>query len=291
MIFKIDKFLRSYWLKDPSWGLRRVLFFYFILFTLVFIAWWRGESFFLLITLGLVLYLTIFVLKRIHEDGYYRRLEEFSDLGEILEVSDLILPNNKGKRYLKIKTGGWTYSCSFLNQAMNRRKSAYLDFVRKVFEKKFVKKHEGLNLFLGGGGCVLPLFISQKYPKTRNYVVEISPKMADVVSEYFYPLFGLDKKNSPNLKIKTKDAQEFIKEDRRKYDFIFQDICIGREVPQQFLNKQWTNSLIEHLRGGGLLMINAGVLRPGKGDYLGNIISLFFSFVWINSQLFLTRKR
>ena len=112
---------------------------------------------------------------------------------------------------------------------------------------------------MGGGACVIPLYIANKYPHSQSEVVEISQKVIGAAKQFYFPLFG--RADYPNLIIIKSDAIDYLRKSNKLYDFIFQDISVGKEVPKKFMSRNWLTSLVMHLNKKGSLVINIGSIK------------------------------
>lgn len=258
---KINNTLKSYWLKNPSWGVRRVLFYYSLLFLPLFLTLIKKELLFVSFIITSIFFFTAYILKSVFENGYFHRLTEFVDSGIKLRIQDHILPRKPSEsvRYFGINNETSVYGKAYLDKTRNNKECCFLDIVPVFFEKLIPKNENPKCLFLGGGGFVIPLYIASKFTNSENEVVEISRKVIVAAKKYFFPLFGQGK--HPNLKIIRGDAIDYLKKTNKRFDFIFQDISIGKEIPKVFLGRKWLLDLTKHLKNKGILIVNAGSIN------------------------------
>lgn len=95
-------------------------------------------------------------------------------------------------------------------------------------------------LFLGGGGCISPLYFLKKYPHASIDIVEIDKTMIELAKKYC----GL---NNPRVTFYNKSARNFVNSCQNKYELIFLDIAQETIVGKKILsNMQKGNAYIIH---------------------------------------------
>jgi hypothetical protein len=248
-------------LKNPPWGVRRVLFYYFLVFLFLSFVWAGNKYLFVSFLFTIAILFTLYIIKNILEHGYYHQLVEFEDSGVKLIIQDYlsIKSHSESVRYFGTDNETSVYGKAYLDKARNKKECLFLDIVPFLFEKLIPKNKKSRCLFLGGGGFVTPLYIASKFTNSENEVVEISEKVIGVAKKYFFPLFGQGKPR--NLKITKGDAIDYLKKTNKRFDFIFQDIFIGKEIPKVFLSGNWLLDLTKHLKNNGILIINGGSIN------------------------------
>src|SRR5690606_16924534 len=128
---------------------------------------------------------------------------------------------HKNQRTIFDSSRRFLLSQTFLQIHQNKkRKDFFFNIVRLLYEQWFSPTQAANVLFLGGGGCSLPLLFAVLYKKANITVIEIDKIMIGLAHKYFFPLFKL-KKNT-RISVVHGDAYTFVKKNfTRKYDFIF----------------------------------------------------------------------
>lgn len=124
------------------------------------------------------------------------------------------------------------------------------EFAFQQIPIKNFKPHNILLLGLGAG-CILEIL--ENYFDTNTYSVdgiEIDP----VVIQIGYQYFNIHRFS--NLNIIHQDAQSFVKNSNKKYDFIIVDLFIDLKVPDFLFEKNFLNKLQWMLTEKGKLLIN-----------------------------------
>lgn len=106
---------------------------------------------------------------------------------------------------------------------------------------------------LGGGACSMAQYLADLYPSSRNTVVELDSKLADLVREWF------DLPKAPRVKIRVGEAREvtetFAPSSR---DVIIRDVFAGYITPTPLTTLEFTQIVSESLAPNGLYIINCG---------------------------------
>lgn len=273
----INDGLKSFWLKRPLIGFRRV-FLHLSLATIFVLVGFYIKSTILLLTgiFVLIVYLS-YLLYGLIFHGFYHRLATFKSRGIDLEIVDEVKVTSKDNslRYIRTVDTGFKYGKVYTSVSRNRSENIYLPIVNRVFVDFFDKEPVKV-LFLGGGAQLLPLCIAVARHDTIH-VVEISKKLIEMSRKYFYPIFKLDWDHS--ITTFNEDAHTFVKRTKKKYDFIFQDICVGSNIPHRFLTEKWFSRVKSLLVRDGLFSINAGPIRT-KGAFR----SFYLIYSWAMSN-------
>ena len=116
---------------------------------------------------------------------------------------------------------------------------------------KYFKLHRVA--ILGGGCCTIPRFLLKRFPNKKIIIdsVEIEDIINNICSEYF-----LNSLSHENINIITSDAIEYITQSDRKYDFIFVDIFKGKSAPPEIGNKDFLQTIQQHLTPYGIAVYN-----------------------------------
>jgi spermidine synthase len=105
-------------------------------------------------------------------------------------------------------------------------------------------------LLLGLGGGNSARFFADQFPKTQMIGVEIDPVVVDVARNYF----GLP----PSVDVHIDDARSFLRQDDDLYDIIIVDAFQFPYVPFQLTTREFLADLEDHLRDGGVVVLNVG---------------------------------
>ncbi|HIW90673.1 MAG TPA: fused MFS/spermidine synthase [Candidatus Corynebacterium avicola] len=120
---------------------------------------------------------------------------------------------------------------------------------------------------LGGGACSLARYFADLYPTSRNTVVELDGKLAELVRSSF------DVPRSPRVKIRVGDARDvaasFVPDSR---DVIIRDVFAGDVTPWSLTTTDFFTDCHRGLAPGGLYVANCGDhsdLREAKAELAG----------------------
>ena len=117
----------------------------------------------------------------------------------------------------------------------------------KEVKKEKSEVNDCLVLGLGGGSAAK---LVRKYWKMSNIVgVDIDPVFVEFGKKYMQ----LDR---VNVDIHIQDANEFIKQNKEKYDLILVDMYVGYEVPEEFIKLSFVRDIKEMLNKDGLAVFN-----------------------------------
>lgn len=115
---------------------------------------------------------------------------------------------------------------------------------------------------LGGGACSLARYVAEKYPQSRNTVVELDGALATLVREWF------DLPRAPRLKIRQGDAravtETFVPQSR---DIIIRDVFSGAVTPDNLTTVEFFELCRASLAPGGLYIANCGDHSDLQGAY------------------------
>lgn len=219
---RINLFLKSYWLKKPPVGIRKILASYFLSFFIFFSALFLKEYWLLFLSFLFLFGMTIYFFKQGKKFGYYHRLKKFEDLGVMIEIRDFILPDNpsENRREIYAKNKDVFYSKMFHNQA--KTKQASYDYCRLLLDVFFPMGPQK-SLILGGGGGAVSSMMVKRYRQAQVEVVEVSQTMIKIAKKYFH--------SPARVKFINQDAFDFVKRNKGKYDFIFVNIFVGEKLP------------------------------------------------------------
>lgn len=196
----------------------------------------------------------------------------------MVDICDFIVPSKRfeNKRLWKIGERG-IYSAVYLDPERTHD-SPCLNLVFDLVQNLYPHQAEPLRfLTLGGAGCCIPLAVSRWFPNSVSTVVEIDKTIVRLAKTYFFPVF--DKDTQSRIHLIAADAKAFIRKDRSKYNWIFQDISDGLSIPEEFISLSWMHRLQSRLADDdGVIIVNLGPIGVKKN--LSNI------FKFVNQNVF-----
>ena len=117
---------------------------------------------------------------------------------------------------------------------------------------------------LGNAAGTVARAYGHYFPHTRVDAVELDGELTAIGKRYF----GL---GGPRLHLYTADARPWLYASHARYDAIFLDAYRQPYIPFYLLTREFFQSIREHLRPGGVLIVNVGHL-PGS-DSLEKVVS------------------
>lgn len=108
-------------------------------------------------------------------------------------------------------------------------------------------------LHLGGGACSLARHVAAVYPQSRQVVVEIDGKLAELARTWF------DLPRAPRLRIRVGEARavtETLTDATR--DVVIRDVFAGDTTPQALTTVEFTRHVRRVLAPGGMYVVNCG---------------------------------
>lgn len=105
-------------------------------------------------------------------------------------------------------------------------------------------------LVIGGGAFMLPIAAFHRLPKLTLDVVEIDPLLVKLAQDFF------ELPKSKRLNVYTTDGVEFIKNTKKKYDFIIIDAFSGYTIPPHLFTKETLEIYKKLLTKKGSVAIN-----------------------------------
>jgi predicted membrane-bound spermidine synthase len=148
-------------------------------------------------------------------------------------------------------------------------------------------------LTLGGGGCVYPMILQRRYPRSWNEVVEIDPEVLEVARAYF----GLDP--ASGLKLVAADARNYVHslaapgrasdpqgagsrpDGAGRYRLIYIDAFNSFSVPYHLTTREFSSMVARLLDEDGVLLANC-IDVFAEGSFLNaylNTLRRVFPFV------------
>jgi spermidine synthase len=135
----------------------------------------------------------------------------------------------------------------------------------EVLKWMFTTDGEFRTLSIGGGGYTFPRYMELTYPKAHIEVVEIDPRITDVVYQYL----GVPK--TTRIKTTNTDGRWFVMNCSDKYDVIFTDAFNDLSIPYHLTTKEFFQQLHGILNENGVVMSNV-IDNFQKGAFLPSFI-------------------
>lgn len=106
-------------------------------------------------------------------------------------------------------------------------------------------------LHLGGAGCALPRYVADKYPESRNLVIELDAKLGQLVAEVF---------DIPdNVRIVAGEARTATHaQPAGSVDILIRDVFAGADTPRHLTTAEYFVAAQRVLAPGGLYIANVG---------------------------------
>jgi len=126
-------------------------------------------------------------------------------------------------------------------------------------------------LVIGGGGYVYPRYVERTWPESLIEVVEIDPG----ITEAAIKAFGLE--STTAIKTFNMDARNYVDEllksdERRRYDFIYEDAVNDFSVPFQLITEQFNDKIAKLLSEDGVYMLTLIDIYD-HGHFLGAVVN------------------
>lgn len=124
----------------------------------------------------------------------------------------------------------------------------YVRFVEDNFLEKMSKDRVYDILIIGAGGFTMGLD-----DKHNNYTYVDVEQTLQLISEKYF----LERKLDKNKKFEVQDANQFLKESTKKYDFIVLDTYSSRNIiPLDLVTAEYFYRVKENLKEGGIVVMN-----------------------------------
>ncbi|MGP5397548.1 spermidine synthase [Arthrobacter rhombi] len=134
----------------------------------------------------------------------------------------------------------------------------YMRWMAALVGARFPQGHDGGGhrlraLHLGGGACSMGRWVAAAYPDSRQVVVELDGRLAELVRGWF------DLPRAPLLRLRTGEAGEVLRsltDDTR--DLLIRDVFAGDKTPADLTTVGFTREAARVLAGDGLYIVNCG---------------------------------
>jgi spermidine synthase len=133
--------------------------------------------------------------------------------------------------------------------------------------------HVSSVLVLGVGGGTVIKMIHDTFPKARLSGVEIDPVMLEIAKKHF------DLKSVP-VKLYTRDAVEWIRNHKEKYDLIVVDLFFHELNPPATRDERFFINLKKNMSPGGTIFYNAHFQKDNINEhdrFLSQLYKVFSS--------------
>ncbi|MGZ8693975.1 MAG: spermidine synthase, partial [Gaiellaceae bacterium] len=122
-------------------------------------------------------------------------------------------------------------------------------------------------LAIGLGGGSAPKRLWRDFPQLRIQAVEIDPVVRDVAYRYF----GLPR--DPRLAVTVDDGRSYLERNPgRRWDAILIDAFYADSIPFHLFTAEFLEQVREHLRPGGVVLVNTIGATAGAGSQLERAI-------------------
>ncbi|MHA2788594.1 spermidine synthase [Corynebacterium sp. S7] len=125
-------------------------------------------------------------------------------------------------------------------------------------------------IHLGGAGCALPSYCVDKWHASRNTVVEIDAKLAELVRWAF--------SLSDDLLVEIGEARMFTHSlEPGSVDIVIRDVFAGPDTPRHTTTVEFFEAVRRSLTPGGLYIANSGDGKalPGTREELAGMLEVF----------------
>ena len=178
-----------------------------------------------------------------------------SDINGTLEITWY-----NGKKHLNSKNANYSYGS--------------LQRILKFGLEKIDLKHTQSILLLGlGGGSVIQTLREDFNYQKHITAVDIDPEIIKIAQEEFLL------KPNENLDFVCEDALKYITQDTEQFDLIIIDLFIDIQMPEQFLEISFWETILKRKNANGSILFNAS-LEDSISHKLQNVINYLRSHVY-----------
>lgn len=184
-------------------------------------------------------------------------------------ITKTIISTFSGKLEITIKNG-----IKHLNTKNANYSYGALQLILKFGLNKINLKKVNSVLLLGlGGGSVIQTLRDDFNYQKHITAVDIDPVIIDIAKREF------DIKDSSTLKIICQDALQYVHQNTQQFDLIIIDLFIDIDVPKQFLELPFWETIIKSKSSNGVILFN-GSLEKEKSQNLKKVIAFLKSKVY-----------
>ena len=139
----------------------------------------------------------------------------------------------------------------------------YIRYIEENFIKTLPQDKINNILILGAGGFTLGRDDNRN---TYTYV-DVDKALLSLSEKYF-----LKEKLSSNKKFEVQDANQFLKEDKTKYDLIILDTySSGRVIPSDLITREYFQRVKNHMQRNGIIVMNLITDASFQTDFSMNL--------------------
>lgn len=129
----------------------------------------------------------------------------------------------------------------------------YMRWIIALVHDRWGAEEKLRTLSLGGAACSMPRYLVAAYPNSRNVVVEIDGKLANLVRDWF------ELPRAPLLKIRVGEAREVTESlTESSRELIIRDVFAGAKTPHPLTTTEFTEAARKVLIPGGIYVVNCG---------------------------------
>ncbi len=128
-------------------------------------------------------------------------------------------------------------------------------------------------LILGYGGGTVARLIGRKWPYAKITGVDNDSDIVNLGQKYLESFKKAD--------VYIKDAEEFLKVNRDKYDLIIVDLYKGANLPAKFKTEAFYKLVAGRLSAGGIAVFNSLSLRKMSEENIGPVLEKVFGKIQI----------
>lgn len=167
--------------------------------------------------------------------------------------------DDMGRTVRLMRIGESLQSATYLGKRWNVPPFEYIKAFDHMFEALDPINVKSV-LMIGGGGFSYPKHLLTQYDDVSMDVVEIDPAVIEIARRFFF-LDRLEKTLASNgredrLHIIAQDGLEFLEMTDKVYDVIINDSFEGEIATSDLICLDGIDSVVSHLRRGGLYMTN-----------------------------------
>lgn len=129
----------------------------------------------------------------------------------------------------------------------------YMRWIGSLVDSRWAAPDRLRALHLGGGACSLARRFTASHPQSRQVVVELDGRLADLVRQWF------DLPRAPLMRIRVGEARavtESLSEDSR--DLVIRDVFAGSTTPVSLTTREFTRAVRRLLAPDGVYVVNCG---------------------------------
>ena len=170
----------------------------------------------------------------------------------------VLIYENDGKRVMSLDNGTSAGIDSNGNNVFQYMEHIEKNFINPIRTEESIKSI----LAIGAGGFTLGL----KDHKNDYTFVDIDGSLKDVSEQYF-----LKRKLGSNKKFHALPARAYLSTTKQKFDFIYIDTYLGRNIPEHLVTKEFFESVKAKLNDNGIVTMNIIASPTFNNEFSVNI--------------------